>query len=234
MDEITFHQRLHRPGVMLDIGAHDGLLTAPFAALPRSRVIAFEPLPSAHGRLQARFTPCPAHVELRREALGAAPGAFTLSVPVVNGVTQEQWASIAKDYQGFSEVSVQQHEVRVTTLDALALSGLTHVKLDVEGAEYEALQGGRATLLRERPVLSVEIEERHREGSTYAVPAYLDALGYDGFWWWDGAMRAMAEFDRARFQRANPSPAVFEHIPEYVFVFFFLPREHAAAMLAKL
>jgi hypothetical protein len=52
------------------------------------------------------------------------------------------------------------------------------VKLDAEGAEYEVLRGARETLARCRPVLSVEIEERHRPGSTYAVPAFLDGLGY--------------------------------------------------------
>ncbi len=234
MDELTFHTRLHRPGVMLDIGAHDGLLTAPFAALPGSRVLAFEPLPDAYARLAARFSPCPPHVELRQEALGAEAGEMQLAVPIVDGVAQEQWASIAKDYGSYADVTVQRHRVRVGRLDDLGLHNLTHVKLDVEGAEYEVLSGGRATLFRERPVLSVEIEERHREGSTWAVPAWLDALGYDAFWWWDGAMRPMAGFDRARFQRANPSPAVFEHIEEYVFVFYFLPREHAACMLARL
>lgn len=34
MDEITFHTRTHRPGLILDVGAHDGLLTIPSPACP--------------------------------------------------------------------------------------------------------------------------------------------------------------------------------------------------------
>ncbi|MES2712275.1 MAG: FkbM family methyltransferase, partial [Pseudomonadota bacterium] len=75
MDEITFHTCLHRPGTLLDVGAHDGLITKPFAALPDSRVLAFEPLPSAFARLSAAFAPAPpAHVTLVPEALGDSLG----------------------------------------------------------------------------------------------------------------------------------------------------------------
>ena len=35
-------------------------------------------------------------------------------------------------------------------------------------------------------------------------------------------------------QRASPNPAVFEASDPYVFVFYFLPREAAPAMLAAL
>ncbi len=41
MDETTFHSLLHRPGTLVDVGAHDGLITIPLARLPASRVIAW-------------------------------------------------------------------------------------------------------------------------------------------------------------------------------------------------
>ncbi|MEY4844534.1 MAG: Methyltransferase FkbM domain, partial [Pseudomonadota bacterium] len=74
MDEENFHRLLHRPGTLVDIGAHDGLLTIPLARLPGSRVLAFEPLPSAYARLQvalrAAFGEPPANVECHHLALG--------------------------------------------------------------------------------------------------------------------------------------------------------------------
>lgn len=235
MDELGFHRTQHRPGTLLDVGAHDGAFTLPFAALPASRVLAFEPLPTAFARLRAAVGGAP-NVELRQEALGDHRGEATLTLPVLDGVPQEQWASTAKGYAALGEprVAEQRHTVPLRRLDEFGLTDLTAVKLDAEGAEYEVLRGGRETLLRCRPVLSVEIEERHREGSTWAVPAYLDALGYDGFWEHRGAWRPMAEFDRARMQRASPNPAVFAASDPYVFVFYFLPREAAPAMLARL
>jgi FkbM family methyltransferase len=235
MDELAFHRTLHRPGTLLDVGAHDGAFTLPFAALPASRVLAFEPLPSAFARLRAAVGAAP-NVELRQEALGDHRGEITLTLPVLDGVPQEQWASTAKGYAGLHDARVteQRHTVPLRRLDEFGLTDLTAVKLDAEGGEYEVLRGGRETLLRCRPILSIEIEERHRPGSTWAVPAWLDALGYDGFWEFWGDWRPMADFDRAAMQRASPNPAIFEASDPYVFTFYFVPREAAAPMLARL
>ena len=237
MDELGFHHALYRLGTLLDVGAHDGAFALPFAALPGSRVLAFEPLPAAFDRLRAAFgDPLPAHVELRREALGDRDGEAVLTLPVLDGVPQEQWASTAKTYGALGEARVAERRVTVAMrrLDGFGLTDLTAVKLDAEGAEYEVLRGARDTLLRCRPVLSVEIEERHRAGSTWAVPAFLDALGYDTFWeHWD-AWHPMAAFDRDAMHRASPNPAVFGASDPYVFVFYALPRERAEEMLARL
>lgn len=232
MDELSFHTRLYRPGLLLDIGAHDGLLTVPLAALPGSRVLAFEPLPGAMARLRTA-TAHLTNVALRGEALGDAPGEATLSVPVLDGTPQEQWASTVKSYAEFASVGTQSHRVPVITLDSLVLSGVSAIKLDAEGAEEAVLRGARDTLLRCRPILSVEVEERHAPGSTRAVPAFLAELGYRGLFWLDGP-RPLGDFDAATMQRASPDPAVFGAEGPYVFTFFFLPAEERDAMLARL
>jgi FkbM family methyltransferase len=238
MDEITFHTRTYRPGTVLDVGAHDGLLALPLARLPGARLLAFEPLPSAFARLRAAvIAECgavPAHVELRTEALGAAPGRLTLSVPVLDGVPQEQWASLAKDYGAFASVTTETHEVPVVTVDSLGLTDLVHMKVDAEGFEEEVLQGARATLTQCRPVLSLEIEERHRAGATRDVPALLAALGYEVRFWLDGAMRPLAQFDAATMQVASADPAVFGASDPYIFTFYAWPTERAAEVLSAL
>ncbi len=240
MNETDFHRLLHRPGTLIDVGAHDGLITIPLARLPGSRVLAFEPLPAAFARLQAAlreaFGTMPPHVDCRAAALGDHDGEVTLAMPLLDGVAQEQWASTAKDYAVHlsARVTVQRFTVPLLRLDALGLDDVTAMKIDAEGAEYEILRGARETLLRCRPVLTIEIEERHREGSSWAVPAFLDALGYDVLFELNGAWFPMAALDRATMQRASPDPSVFEASDPYVFVFYALPREHVAAMLARL
>ncbi len=234
MDELGFHRTLHRPGTLLDVGAHEGAFTLPFALLPGSHVLAFEPLPASFSRLQEAAGALP-NVTLRQEALGDSTGEAELRLPVVDGSANEQWASIAKQYGGYGpRVAEQSLTVPLRRLDEFALGDLTAVKLDAEGAEYEVLRGGAETLRRCRPVLSIEIEERHRPGSTWAVPAFLDALGYDGFWEQWGDWRPMREFDRATMQVASPDPTVFAASDPYVFVFYFLPREVAPALVDRL
>ena len=236
MNEENFHRLLHRPGTLVDIGAHDGLLTIPLARLPDSRVLAFEPLPSAYARLQAALGSDHAHVTCHHLALGDHAGSITLAMPVLDGVAQEQWASTAKDYATHlsARVAVERFTVPLRRLDDFTLADATAIKLDAEGAEYEILRGARETLLRCRPVLTLELEERHRLGSTYAVPAYLDALGYDVFFELRDGWYPMAALDRATMQRASPDPSVFEASDPYVFVFYALPREDSAAMLETL
>ncbi len=240
MDEMAFHRRLFRPGTVIDAGAHDGGLTLPLAALPGARVIAFEPLPEAFARLQGAVRGryggiIPAHVTLRPMALGAVDGEVVLEVPVVGGVAQEQWASVVKDYERIRAEdpridAVRRVVVPLRALDGLELPDVTAIKIDVEGAEEEVLRGARATLLRCRPILSVEIEERHRPGSLRAVPALLSELGYRGFYEFWGEWRQIERFDPSVMQRGSASPASFEVSDPYVFCFYFVPDDRVAEL----
>ncbi|WP_237214447.1 FkbM family methyltransferase [Falsiroseomonas oryziterrae] len=234
MDELSFHTRLHAAGTILDVGAHDGLLAIPLARLQGARVVAFEPLPSAFARLRAAVGAAGVAMELRPEALGSEPGTLTLSVPVLDGVAAEQWASLAKSYESFGSVTTERHTVEVITVDSLGLADLQHMKVDAEGFEEEVLRGAAATLTRCRPVLSLEVEERHRAGSTRDVPALLASLGYETRFWLGGAMRPLAEFDAATMQVASPDPSVFGASDPYVFTFYAWPIERAAEVLARL
>ena len=235
MDELTFLAALHRPGTIVDVGAHEGLLTLPLAALPGARVLAFEPLPEAREALRRATADTPG-VTVRAEALGDAPGTLSLAVPVLDGTPQWQWASTAKTYAAHesARVAVRRTAVPVITLDSLALPGCTAVKLDAEGAELAVLRGARATLARCRPVLTLELEERHAEGCTWSVPAFLDALGYETLFAHDGRWHPMAALHRPTMQRASPDPSVFEASDPYVFNFYAWPLERAAEARALL
>jgi FkbM family methyltransferase len=245
VDELDFHRALYCPGSIVDVGAHAGALTLPLAELAGARVIAFEPLPSAFARLEAavraRYDAIPPHVELHQAALGDRTGEITLEVPIVGGVAHEQWASVAKDYEAIRAAdprvdAVRRFSVPLMRLDDLGLPDVTAIKLDAEGAEEEVIRGAAATLRRCRPVLSIEIEERHRRGSTRALPALLAGLGYEGFYEFWGEWRPVEAFDPMLMQRASPSPASFEVSEPYVFLFYFVPPERREALrtLARL
>ena len=241
MQEIDFHRAMARPGVVVDAGAHEGRQTVPLAALPGTHVVAFEPLPAAFRRLQAATAGVADRVTLRPEALSDRAGCITLGVPRVGGVAQEEWASIAKDYEAIRRADprvdgVDTWTVPAMPLDALVLTDVTAIKVDVEGAEEEMLRGALGTLRRCRPVLSVEIEERHRTGSTVAIPRLLRPLGYRGFFEFYGDWRPIETLDIDTMQKGSPSPAAFEVSHPYVFNFYFVTDERVAdlARLARL
>lgn len=70
--------------------------------------------------------------------------------------------------------------VRLTTIDALGLTDVDLVQLDVEGYEWHALMGARATLTRCRPLLQIELRDfTTKYGQTdAAVRTLLHGLGY--------------------------------------------------------
>ena len=240
MDEIGFHRAMHRPGTLVDVGAHNGKLTLPFASLPDSSVIAFEPLPTAFARLEANLRAAfggavPPHVTLRREALGSAAGELTLSVPWVGGDAIEEWASVVKDFAALqrhdSQISrVDQYTVPVTTLDSLGLTDVTAMKVDAEGSEEAVLRGAEATLRRCLPVLTVELEERHQAGGTRDVPAWLAGLGYQGFFTVGGAWHPLAAFDAATMQQAGTTPGAPATSDPYVYVFAFVAGDRIGTL----
>jgi FkbM family methyltransferase len=241
VQEIDFHRALHRPGTIIDAGAHEGRLTLPLAALPATHVVAFEPLPPAFTRLRSAVSALDMRVTLRPEALSDRAGNVTLAVPRVGGAAQEEWASIVKDYTAIMQddprvEAVDTWAVPAVTLNGLGSTDVTAIKIDVEGAEEEVLRGGLDLLRLCRPVLSIEIEERHRVGSTRAIPALLRPLGYAGYFELYGDWRPIETLDIETMQKGSASPAAFEVSHPYVFGFYFVPVERVAdlAVLARL
>jgi FkbM family methyltransferase len=232
--ELLVHRRLARPGTFVDIGAHTGDFTLAIADLPGLDLVAIEPQPQAMATLRARAETAGVTVNTIETALSDKPGSLVLEVPVMAGGDRIwEWGSIAKDFTALRQhhpeiVGTEEIAVEVTTLDSLGLNNVRSIKLDAEGAEYEVLRGGKTLLTAQRPIVSVELEERHRAGCTYAVPAFMDALDYACLFMAGGRMHKFAAFDRTTMQRGSPSPASHEYSDPYVNCFYFIPRELVA------
>src|SRR4051812_34436716 len=79
--------------------------------------------------------------------------------------------------------------VRTVTLDDEVADGApppTLVKLDIEGAEHDALRGARETLTRHRPVILCEMHADPWELDRNPVPVLLSELGYRVSWLEEG------------------------------------------------
>jgi hypothetical protein len=101
------------------------------------KVVAFEPLPSAFARLQQSHSAAwdgriPPHVTLRREALVDRNRMTTISVPRINGVLQEEWASICKGYAALRDADPRIEAVETWSVPLLRLDdvGLTGTRSD--------------------------------------------------------------------------------------------------------
>jgi FkbM family methyltransferase len=148
--------------VVLDIGANVGAHTLPLAQLvgPSGKVIAFEPTEYAFDKLLKNVSLNP-HLSgriianqtlLGRSTNDELPGAIYSSWPL------ETASDLHSDHQGrlksTSGADVQTVDGYVERCD---LDRLDFIKLDVDGHEYEVLQGARATMERFRPSIVLEL-----------------------------------------------------------------------------
>jgi FkbM family methyltransferase len=164
-----------RPGMTyFDVGANVGFFAMIAARLvgPSGRVVCFEPLPEnarqiEHNSQLNGFT----NITIRCEALGGSNRS-----DVFNTSVEPTWGMLSTVGKRPEQASGQ-ITVEVRTLDSLSRAGGLPrpdlIKMDVEGAEAEALSGALDTLGTTRPLLVIEL---HRTND--AVIAVLDRIGY--------------------------------------------------------
>jgi FkbM family methyltransferase len=127
-------------------------------------LLALEPDPANFARLQetiAALSPAArARVDCRQVALGSERSTVHLEATG----TAASATSVAP--------SVGTISVSAETLDALVgEEAPTFVKLDIEGFEVDALQGGRQTIRRHAPILAVCVY--HRQDHLWRIPLLL-------------------------------------------------------------
>lgn len=200
--------------VAVDVGTWWGPWTAAFAkGCPA--VHSIEPQPQLAERLR-RWVP--GHVTVHETAVGDTIGRAMLgrpdATPGNDGLASLRDGATAPD-------SV---DVAVTTIDALELSNVGLLKIDVEGHELPALRGAEQTIAHDRPRLMIEIEQRHLDMPISEVFGWLEGHGYTGHLLRNGAWESLATFDVDRDQLAltdKPRSA------DYLNAFLFTPTEES-------
>ncbi|MEZ4750328.1 MAG: FkbM family methyltransferase [Bdellovibrionota bacterium] len=146
MDEI-FERVLRKDSNCVDVGCHEGSVLEKIVALaPDGFHWAFEPIPERHLRLQKRFP----RVQVMNLALSDREKLTVFHyVPDCDALSGLK----RRDYPG-EKLEVQEIPVRTAALDRLLQSEfkIDLLKIDVEGAELEVLQGAFNVLKRWNPV----------------------------------------------------------------------------------
>lgn len=143
-----------------------------------SRIVAFEPDPKTFEALRKDVESRPelnGKTLLYTSVLGARPGKVRFDAV-------GQMASSVSD-NGAIEVEC------ITLDDVLRTEAPTFIKMDIEGSEIPALEGGRRTITQHRPVLAVSIY--HRPEDIWRIPLLMRELEPDSsldlrMYWMDG------------------------------------------------
>jgi FkbM family methyltransferase len=142
IDEIFANQAyaagaaIRSPLVIFDLGSNIGASVTYFATrFPEARIYGFEPNPEVFARLEANVEAFP-NVSVFPWAIAAHDGAAVLRASL-----HQSWSASIGDGEGGSHMT----EVRVRSLnsilDELAVPAIDLLKIDIEGAEFEAIDG---------------------------------------------------------------------------------------------
>jgi|DewCreStandDraft_4_1066084.scaffolds.fasta_scaffold07063_4 FkbM family methyltransferase len=161
--------------VVLDCGANVGTFTRSALAAGASKVVAFEIDPRNAECLRRNFQKEAAEGRVVVIAQGVWSREGMVEVKVYSN---SNWSTAAMPERPETEEKPRVVKLPVTRIDRvvedLGLERVDFIKMDVEGAEVEALQGARTTLQRFRPRLSVATE--NLPDDVERVPAAVRAI----------------------------------------------------------
>ena len=183
--------------VAIDVGASKGNYTVHLLNHSR-KCYAFEARPKAVAHLVQRLTARP-HPRLCVETVALSDSTGYAQLRILKDDEGRSSIETANPLERFGVVEVL--EVPTKRLDDCAIiEPVGFIKIDVEGHEEAVLHGAKGTLLRDRPSLIIEIEERHKPHCITAVNAFLEELGYKGFYFHDGRLMPIQSFKANQYQ----------------------------------
>jgi FkbM family methyltransferase len=203
-----------RPGqTVFDVGAHIGYFTTYFAHLvgPTGHVFAFEPSDENLAYTRPNISQL-TQVQLDTRGISNFCGEASFFVESLTG----QNNSLVGDYEVFAANAAnagvacvkREVKIKVTTIDNVCREwgvAPAFIKMDIEGAEFEAVQGMLQTLQSIRPVVLLEVSRQHHE-----CWEFFKAAGYDVL---DESLQPVADSDFAAVKKW-PGPVNYFFVPK--------------------
>lgn len=177
-------------GGFVDIGANEGLYSVTAAKNLGSSgdIVSFEPIPHLARRLQQAIP----ESDIRAMALSSETSTMELFIPTINGSRYYSRASLVS--QGAHASAEMVIQVQVEKLDDQPnLPTRPLIKIDVEGAELDVLDGGERYLTSSFGVL-VESEERHMTGAPRRIIDWFSEREFRGWMILGSTMISVEQF----------------------------------------
>lgn len=203
-----------RDRMAIDVGANRGTYTYFLARLAK-RTIAYEPAPAMALFLRQAQLP---NVEVREAGVSNRMGEQSFFIQHnERGDPQYNVGRLGGVKPGKTGI---EFTIKVERLDDQGFANVGFIKIDVEGHEWEVIDGARSLLTRSRPNLIVEILEGRGDRDAVRrnrTVALLAELGYEPYVFGGGALRPLRD------------AALNENVMNYVF----LPDNSVAAAEAR-
>lgn len=172
-----------KPGdLVLDVGANLGYHTVTMAELvdTTGTVIAFEPQRIIYQQLNCNvFLNKLSNVTTLQFAVGNSTD--TVFISPQNYFHVGKWPNVTNIGDTSINTSSLGDPVAQITIDSLNLTQLNFMKIDIQGSELNCLMGAKNTLMTNKPIIFIEIEEKQLvkfNTTTIQLIEYIKSLDY--------------------------------------------------------
>lgn len=167
------------PGVLLDIGANIGVMSASMAGKrPDTKVFAFEPIPDNQATIERVIQYLDLkNIQLFKTALGEENGEIEMVVPLLHKAQMQGLSHVvgANEYNGTGQLFSVPMQRLDTIREVSESERILAIKIDVENFEYYVLKGAHTVLIKHRPVIYCELW--HNEKRELCID-YVKSIGY--------------------------------------------------------
>lgn len=177
--ELLYLNTILKPNsVFIDIGANKGIyLYQAEKIIKTNTIFAFEPNESLVYFIKPLFK----KVNFNIKAVSSKTGISILNIPKKGTKLQDTRATLEN-----LEGETQKIEIETITLDYwfenLKINTIDVIKIDVEGHEWETIQGCQKILQKIKPIFIIEIEKRHAKYAIREIFDFVLNFNYDVFY----------------------------------------------------
>ncbi len=172
----------------LDIGVYQGVYSYEISKYAKT-VHSFEFNPIIFSFLNRNIHKIIRNIKLYNFGLSNQNNNATLRIPIRNKLAKEEnyeeffemGRATIHDKNEFSEFRT--FNVNIKKLDDVQFeNSISFIKIDVEGHEIAVIEGAVETINKNKPILLVEIEEKHSKKKVIDTINYINSLGYKSYY----------------------------------------------------
>jgi FkbM family methyltransferase len=209
-NELLHIGKFLQPGIRaIDVGANRGLYSY-ILAKHFDVVESFEPQPLCAELIAAYSKAFGKQITVHQCALSSSSDELILYIPTIRGrlrtTRSTGLASLQKPKGDFQIIKVP-----VRTLDEYNFQDVSFIKIDVEGHEQQVIAGAKHTILRNKPILQIEIEQRHLgDMSVKVILDEINSLGYKGYFLIKDQLKSIDDYSYEGFFEEFLNPSILK------------------------
>lgn len=214
---------LKKDSIFFDVGSNIGaFIYIAEQYINPNQVYGFEPIPVLFSRLKKIFPT----THIYNLALSNITQQTEFKIPKINHKTYLTRGTLNTQFNEKNESGYELIRVNTQTLDRFTeenkIKKIDVIKIDVEGHEYELLKGAEKTLLIFKPILIIEIEQRHHNFDISLIIEFIKKLNFECFYF---------DKNKLEIQLLNVNPSELQVISNsnknsaYIQNFIFIPKD---------